>query len=198
MPDKLKIDLNKIKKEYLFIIFGVLIIFIAFFAYKAVFSPLLGKIRSVSAQIEVKKGNIRKAKISPDRFKELEEEIEGLKPRIDYYYRNLQALPDIPQILKELNRIGERLKIKFVSIHPLEREETLLPGGEESLLQIPIKLNLKCGYHQLGIFVNELESPPRFMKIRELKINTDPKNVWMHQAELVITSYMLVDKGTEE
>jgi len=198
MPDKLKIDLNKIKKEYLFAIFSAAIILIAFFAYKSIFTPLLGKIRDVSAQIEIRKGNIQRAKISPDSFEELEEEIEGLKPRIEYYHRNLQALPDIPQILKELNRIGERLKIKFVSIHPLEREETLLPGGEESLLQIPIKLNLKCGYHQLGIFINELESPPRFMKIRELKINADPKNVWVHQAELVITSYILVDKGIKE
>ena len=186
------IDLSKIKKEYLALICMILIAVITFLAYKNTFAPMLARIKKVSAQIEQRKMNIQKAKVGPQALKKLEKEVDIYKSQVDYYQQKLKAKANMPQILRELNQMAERLKIKFVSVNPLERKETLLPGGEEFLLQIPIRIKLECEYHQLGIFINQIENSLRLMKITELKISADSKNIWTHQAELVITSYLLV------
>lgn len=188
------LDLSKIKKEHLVLICAILAVVIVFAAYKNIFTPLLGKIKDVSVQKQQRQRDIQKAKVGPEVLKELEEELDEIKARIDYYRQGLLVKPDVPQILKELNQIAERLRIKFVSVNPLERKETILPGAGELLLQIPIRIKLQCGYHELGIFINKIENLPRFMKITELKINADSGNIWTHQAELVITSYSLIAK----
>lgn len=187
-----KIDLSRIKKEQLSLTCIILAAAIAFFAYTTVFSPLLGKIKKLSGQIEQREKNIQKAKIDPQALKKLEDEANEIRTRVNYYKQGLQALTDVPQILKELNEIAERLRIKFVSVNPLKREKTALPGGKDYLLFSPIKIKLQCGYHQLGIFINEIENAQRLMKITKFKINAGRANIWVHQAELEITSYSLV------
>lgn len=186
------IDLGKIKKEYLILICAVLFVSIAFFFYKNVFSPLQNKIKRVCAQVEQKKRDIQKAELNPRILEELEDELAKIQMQIDFYQDKLQAQADMPQILKELNQITGRLDIKIVSVNPLEKREAPLPDGKESIVQIPIRIKLQCGYHQLGIFINQIENSPRFMKITELKINADSKNVWRQEVELVIASYRLV------
>lgn len=188
------LDLSKVKKEHLVLISIILSIFIFFAAYKNVFSPLLGKIKDVNLQIEQRKMNIQKAKVSPQSLKALEDEIEGIKTKLADYESELQASIEVPQMLKEFNQMAERLKIKIVSVNPLEERETLVPGSEQFLLEVPIRIKLQCGYHEVGVFINQIENSPRFMRITELKINASPQEVWTHQAELVVTSYKLVWK----
>lgn len=191
---KLNIDLSKVKKEYLLASCAILIVAILFLSYNNIFKPLLGKIKQVSEQIEQTERDIQRAKVSPDSLKGLEAGIEKLKARIDYYQRKLTSKVDVPQILKELNQMAEPLRIKIVSVNPLAKEEISLPGGEEFIFQVPIRISLKCGYHQLGIFINKIENSPRFMKIADLKINAVSRDIWAHDIELVITSYGLGSK----
>ena len=191
---KLNIDLSKVKSEYLLAICAILIVAILFLSYNNIFKPLLGKIKQASKQIEQTERDIQRAKVSPDSLKSLGAEIEKLKAPIDYYQRKLTSKVDVPQILKELNQIAEPLRIKIVSVNPLVKEKIPLPGGEEFIFQVPIRISLKCGYHQLGIFINKIENSTRFMKIADLKINAVSRDIWAHDVELVITSYGLGSK----
>lgn len=187
----LNIELSKIKRKEWILIYVFIILVIFSSSYNFIFSPLVREIKTVSAQIERKEGSIQKAKINPQFLKELEGEIEQLGAQMAYYEENLKALRDVPQILKELNQIAEHLDIKFVSVNPLERQKVPLPGDKEYFEQVPISIKLKCGYHQLGIFINRIESSAQFMKVTQLKISLEPKDIWNHQVELVITSFGL-------
>ncbi len=191
---KLNIDLSKIKSEYLLAICAILIVAILFLSYNNIFKPLLGKIKQLSEQIEQTERDIQRAKVSPDSLKSLGAKIERLKTQIDYYQRKLTSKVDVPQILKELNQIAEPLKLKIVSVNPLVKEEIPLPGGEEFIFQVPIRISLKGGYHQLGIFINKIENSTRFMKIADLKLTAVSRDIWAHDIELVITSYGLGSK----
>ncbi len=189
------VDLSKVKKEYVVLISIILTVSIVFVAYTNIFRPKLGKIKMLSAQIEQKRRNIQRARIGPEALKALEGEVKQMQTQLDYYQQRLQAPADIPQILKELTQIAEGQRIKFISVSPLEKAEIPLPAGDDKfLLQVPIQIKLKCGYHKLGLFINQIENSSRFMKVMELKITADSRDVWAHQTELVITSYSLVSK----
>ncbi len=191
---KINIDLSKIKKEYL--AFGSLAlgVIIVFMAYANIFTPLLKKNAQLSAQIKQKTADIQRGKIGPQALQKLQLEINQLKTQVDYYQKMLPVQTDIPQVLKELNQIAERLKIKFDSVTPLEIEQTPLPESDLLLLEIPIRIKMQCGYHQLGIFINQIENSTRFMKITQLRIDSNTRDVWQHRAELVIGSYRLISK----
>ncbi|MCQ9208018.1 MAG: type 4a pilus biogenesis protein PilO [Omnitrophica bacterium] len=190
----LNLDLTKVKKEHLLVISIILIITIGLVAYNNVLKPLLGRISVVSGQIKEKKRKIQRAEVSFQTLAVLEDEIRAIKIKSDYYEQKLQAPAEMPQILKELNQMAERLKVKIVSVNPLEREETVLPGSEEFLLETPLRIKLQCGYHQLGVFINQIENSTRLMKISELKISSDSRDIWTQQVELVVTNYGLVSQ----
>ncbi|MBN2096909.1 MAG: type 4a pilus biogenesis protein PilO [Candidatus Omnitrophica bacterium] len=193
MPVNLSsIDLSKIKKEHLLLGGAVFLLLVSWVIFNNVFKPLAGKIKAVSEQIEERKRTAQLGEISPQALKDLEKETKAIRAQLDYYQDRLSATPDVPQLLKELNQIAERLKIKISSVTPFSREETLLPGKTELLLQTPLKIKMQCGYHELGIFINRVENSPRFMEITGLKINADSKDIWQHQVELELVSYALV------
>jgi Tfp pilus assembly protein PilO len=191
------IDLSKIKKEHLALLCLVLIIGIIFFAYRNIFQPLQKSMEQVSAKLQKTEIDIKMARISPENLKKLENNVSEINTEISHYVRRLSTHADVPQILKELNGIAERLDIKFVSVKPQKEQGVLLPLGKEVLLQIPINIRLQCGYHQLGVFINQIESSTRFMKITKLKIHTEQRNIWQHQVELDISSYNLVPTEAE-
>jgi Tfp pilus assembly protein PilO len=196
MRAKIIMDLNKFdfKKEQMLFFCIFLSVLSFFFSYRFIFSPKLRQIKKVSVQIEQRKQDIERAKANPQHFAKVKETIKELQTERDYYQQRLTIKADMPQILKELNQMAEHLGIKFLSIRPLERKEALLPGAKDLLLQIPIRIKLKCGYHQLGKFINQIENSNRFMKIKDLNINADSNDIWNHQVELVITNYKLISK----
>ncbi|MFC1632212.1 type 4a pilus biogenesis protein PilO [Candidatus Omnitrophota bacterium] len=186
---KLNIDLSKIPKKSWVLICVFLILAICAFSYNIVFYPMLSKIKDLSVQVQQRKRIIQKAEVDPEYFGDLSSEIELLKSTMKTYQQELMALTEVPQILKELNQIAAGLDIKFVSVDPLEREKLMLPGAREQLLRFPIKVKLQCGYHQLGVFINRIESSAQFMQISDLKISLDSRDIWTHQVELVITNF---------
>jgi len=194
MADLINIDLSKIKKEHLLIGCIVLIITIALLAYQNIFKPLSGRISDTSAQIQQKENAIQRAKTSPQALENIEKEMAQIQSKVDSYQQKLEGVADVPKILRDLNQIAELQRIRFVSVTPMERKQIALPGGEEFILQVPIRIKLQCGYHTLGIFINQIENFPRLMKVTDLRITADTKDVWSHQVELAVSSYGMVSK----
>jgi len=191
--DLSKIDLSKLKKEHLIVICVLLVIAVIFFFYQSIFRPLTGEIGRASRQIGQRERDIQRAKTAP-KLKDLEGEIRAIEGELKVYQQGLKAPTDIPQILETLDKIARRQKIEFISLTPLEAKEVLLPRGEEFLLEVPIRMQLRCGYHELGIFINQIENADRVMKVTGLKVKVDSSNIWSHQVELVVASYRIVPK----
>ena len=188
------IDLSKVRKDYLALISIGLIALLALFAYMKIFSPLFFKIKSASRQVEQKRSELERARISPDALRKLEREMAAITKEAEFYQDRLNVNIDVPQILKELNQLGEQLGVRFVAVKPLSAQQRPLPGNGQLLIEIPIQLRLECGYHQLGIFINQIENSTRLMKVTELKVSATACNTWAHNAELVISNYMLVNQ----
>ncbi len=192
--DLSSIDLSKLKKGHLIVTCALLIIVIMFFSYQSIFRPLAGEIKETSRQLGQKERDLQRAKRVVD-LEGLEKGIKAIKGELGIYQQGLKAPADIPQILEALDKVARRQRIEFTSLTPLEAKEVLLPWGEESLLEVPIKMQLRCGYHELGIFINQVENAGRFMKVTNLRVKADSGNIWSHQVELVIASYSIASKG---
>ena len=186
------IDFTKVKKEYLIAACLIFLLLIVFFSYRSVLSPLLSEIRHISTEMERRTIDIQRARIAPQDLSSLEEEIARIREQADIYQSQLEGVRDVPQILKEFNSIAEALKVTIVSVDPLSSEEIALPAGDQILLQAPIKIKMRCGYHQLGMFINQIENSPNFMKITNVKLSANSSNIWLHNAEMVITSFRLI------
>ena len=187
------IDLSRLKSEHLIVICVLLTIAIIFFSYQSIFKPLVGEIKETSRQIEQRERDLQRAKTAQN-LEDMEKEIKAIKEELMVYQQRLNAPIDIPQVLEVLDSIAKHQKIEFISVTPLEAKEVLLPRGEEFLLEVPIEMQLRCGYHALGVFINQIENADRVKKVTDLRMKVDSSNIWSHQVELVVVSYRVVSR----
>jgi len=93
-------------------------------------------------------------------------------------------------LLQEISDIANKNKIKVTQINTAKdakAKEEVIAG--ERLLPLTIKLDLSCGYHSLGSFLNGLENARYFMGLENLKIVRDPKNYLLQNVNLVLKTY---------
>ncbi|MDD5437294.1 MAG: type 4a pilus biogenesis protein PilO [Candidatus Omnitrophica bacterium] len=122
--------------------------------------------------------------------------IEGLKKqmmqyhtKIESYERMLPVEQEIPKLLEDLSNMAKRSGVKIVGITPLQSDEEAREGIYQ---EIPILINAKSGYHELGKFLSELENASRFMKVVDIAIKENRAAPKRHEIEVLVATYKLI------
>lgn len=144
---------------------------------------------------------VKSGKISAD-FKEagtdisridiFRKEIDVNKGKIEKYEKMLPVEQEIPGILEELSTMARNSGIKIVGITPVV--ENKVERRNQVYQEIPIVISAKCGYHELGSFLANIENSSRFMKVADIEIKANKASPRKHDVELILVSYMLLNK----
>ncbi len=188
-------DSEPIKKEYIVgLTAGALIILIAFVFFAV--RPMLISSASLVKEIDEKSGQIEKAQVTLKQEGDIKEAIREVEDRLAYYKEQLPEERKTAWLLEELNRIAKKTGIQFVSVTPLPPRRYALAGGG-SYFEIPMRIRLRCGYHHLGKFINEVENSSRFMKVKDLQVSSSGKNILRHEVTFAISSFVFEFKDKE-
>jgi len=113
------------------------------------------------------------------------QEINTLRESIDYYERRIPSEKAISWLLIELSRVARETGIKYLSITPQPEEK------KESYIKVPIRIEIQCGYHNLGKFLTKIENSQRFMSVDNIGILPDSSNPLKHRVSMTISTFML-------
>ncbi len=102
--------------------------------------------------------------------------------------RNLSPQKGIPDLLEQINRMGNQMDIQFVAVKPLEEEDT----SEYRLY--PFLIETKAAYPALVSFVHRMENGLR-LSLNGLRIETDKKDPAMHRLQFTLSIFELKDDG---
>lgn len=118
-----------------------------------------------------------------------ENQVLLLKEKIRDYEKKLPMEKEISSILQYLSDAAKKLDVTINEIKP--GEQTTKQDKKALYWSIPIVVKAKCGYHQLGAFLNELEKADRFMKITDIEITATPYADTAHEVELTVVTYVM-------
>ena len=93
-------------------------------------------------------------------------------------------------LLQEVSDLANENRVKIMQINTsrdTKAQEEVIAG--ERLLPIIIALDLSCGYHFLGSFINALENAGHFIDLQDMKIVRDPHNYLLQKVSLVLRTY---------
>ena len=110
-----------------------------------------------------------------------------------YLEKRLPGQDQISSLLEDFSNIAESSGVSILKIKPLEEPASLSKQKiiNNSYTEFPILIEARAGYHQLGAFVNKLETMDRFIKITDidvLGIDKDPRH---HDIKMRIITYVL-------
>ena len=134
----------------------------------------------------------------------LKERLERLKAEDDDYSERFPGQKDIPDLLEEFASVARKSDVNIKSITPIEikapqptkRRRAKAPAAKKTkkyFEEIPILITAKSGYHQLGHFVNDLETGNRLLTIEDLQMHGNRKDPWEHNAKIVLKAYVSVE-----
>ncbi len=94
-------------------------------------------------------------------------------------------------LLQEVSELANKNRVKIMQINTskdTKAQEEVIAG--ERLLPIIITLDLTCGYHSLGSFINALENARQYIDVQDMKIIRDPRDYLLQNVDLVLRTYV--------
>jgi Tfp pilus assembly protein PilO len=183
-------ELKEKQKVYaLVVILGILGILVY---YNFIFKPLLFKFIAKNkeySKLRVKvKADLKLLANEPA----IRNEYASFKDKAEYLKRMLPAQDQISSLLSDFSSLAESSGVKILKIKP---EENIADPKKKAVNNVyseaPISVEARSGYHQLGDFINKLETGDRFIKIVDIDIKGNDQDPRHHNIKFKVITYVL-------
>ena len=182
------LDLNK-KKIFLIIAVSLVVIYIDFtFLIKLQFKGA----KAMGVKIVRLKKEIDTLHKDLSTMHDLERKQTQTKQESTLKAKKIILEEQIPALLQDISSIANKHDVKIMQIKPSKESKTKDEKGSviEKLTPLLIRLDLMCGYHNLGSFLNDLDNSEQVMSIQEMKIMPNPGDCFQQKVNLVLKTHV--------
>ncbi len=173
IPDNLSAVLDKINKGNQYYVLGGLILFVFLFDYFLLMRPQLSSSAKASQEIKKLAGDFKKAKEDLAKSGGYQKEVDRLKEKFESMSRKVKSKEEVSLILERVSRLAYKNGIKIDQMVPNSQEiEVLVKNNDRSYSALPILVEAKTGYHNLGKFINDIERDDMFLTVDSFTIST--------------------------
>jgi len=186
-----KIPKGKRELIILSILIGAIILAGYFYLY---LRPRIRALGQLLPQVARLKQDVELARSDIANIDNFKMEVASLRNELGRYEASLPGKKEIAPILDHLSKIASQTVVKIVGIEELKEARGKVPelkGARQIYSEVSIGIDLKSGYHQLGSFINKVESSARLMKLRDIEIKADPRTSREHNVKLIISAFVL-------
>lgn len=168
-----KIGIERLsKKERAFGIITILLITLSLLGYLYIperreVRRLNNDVQSLKAEIDILSKQLPELKRRADDLRQIK---EGMEMAGEISKKIEDMLPGgdrLSILLEEITRLARRGKVDFVSIRPEGIED------KGSYLELGMKIAIKSRFKELGEYLSMLESLPRTIKIKDIKVESN-------------------------
>ncbi len=153
--------------------------------YFVVYGPRDGEKADLQREVKQLEEELESARAVAELRPVLEKQIQEMGDKLSYYERRLPNEKEVPKLLVELRRAVEE---EGVQLEALKAGD---PENRGTYTTVPFDVEVTGGYHELGKFVNTLESGERFLAVNDLSIETSRREKDPHRrvGALVVSTF---------
>ncbi|MBI4335272.1 MAG: type 4a pilus biogenesis protein PilO [Candidatus Omnitrophica bacterium] len=157
-----------------------------------VFLPLLAKHSSLKARIAAVSGEMRDLNRRISEIEVTNKRFDALKAEFERYDKLFPKEERVPSLLGDISAIAGKLGVEIITIKPARQEAAGTDAARDALFrEAPIEISAKGGFHQIGQFINRLETFDNFVEIRDIEITADRATPRRHFFRLLVSTYIL-------
>ena len=181
---------EKQKKIILIALASVTVLYIDL-AY--ILKPQIGKLKKVSSELSQSAKAFSQYKKGSTQIQALKSSLSSLKGKQGASENKIFSESELTALLDDISMKALDSGIKIMQITPqgtsLDMEKEVVEGAGLRLLPLMLKLEISCGYHQLGGFLSRIESNP-LISTPELKITVHSSYPAQQKVELTFKIYV--------
>ncbi|MBU1087415.1 MAG: type 4a pilus biogenesis protein PilO [Candidatus Omnitrophica bacterium] len=154
--------------------------------------PQVMNMQKVSKEIADKRAILNELDTGIKNFAFVEKEEASLSQAYNDFLAGLPAQKDFPVFLELISKLAKNNDVKIVAIEP----QKITEAQGLFFINIPVFIDAYCGYHELGKFINDIESADKFMRIGNLKIRKDDPDTDKIQVFISIYAFCLSEDNS--
>lgn len=191
---KFNLDLinSKIKKldpKYRYYIFGGALIFVYLLNYLLILGPLLGSLTKMGTKISELQQSMQSVKSDMNRIDQNRAQLEKIRTQINDVKIKIRSNQEVPLILEDISKSANDYGVKIDQLMPhKDQMEVLVKNDKMKYYALPIMIQVRSSYHDLGRFLAQLEADQIFYNISGFSIVTNPKSATFHTVQLTFKS----------
>lgn len=148
----------------------------------------LSKVTEVRSELARRTKELEDAKNKEKYLPQLRERIAEAEAEIEEVERRLPNDKRAPELFKELNELAAVAQQKYMSMEARPVVE------KETYIEIPLEINLKADYHNLGRYINLIERSKRFAKVDGINIEYDFEDPLNQNVNLTLSTFMFIEQ----
>jgi Tfp pilus assembly protein PilO len=162
-----------------------IVILLSVFFVTAIYYPLNKRAKRTARSRAILEAQVDTTSPS-EKPSEVEEKIKrALEMDVNFFKRrDIPPQKGIPELLEQVNKMGNQMNIRFVAVKPLDEEKA------PDYRRYPFLIETKSGYPELVNFVQRIENGLR-LTLNDLKIETDAKTPLNHLLRFTLNIYEL-------
>lgn len=180
-------NLREPKTQKTLIFFVILIVILILF-FRFPYTSRKNKINRLTARRDSLQIEVQKAEAARARLPELQAKIARLEVEWERAKEMLPKAKEIPSLIQQISNSGTKAGVSFLLFKPSG------PQQKQNYSEIPVKIKIACGYHQLGKFLSNVGNLARIVNVPSVDIQSGKKR--SIEAELSTITYT-VAKGKE-
>ena len=152
----------------------VLVGFMAFvflLDYFVLMSPQLAALGKINPEIRAVSDNIKKAKADMKRLDTYQSDLIKLSEKFEKANLKVKSRDEVPTILEHIANIAGETGVKIDQIMPDTLDQELLTeNSQRKYYDLPIYMEARSGYHNLGRFLNKLSQSDISLRVEAFTI----------------------------
>ncbi len=161
-----------------------LIIWLPFFVV-----PQRESLADLQARVKKVRSEVAEVRAKMVQLPAMETELRQLASQYDSAVITTPPEEQLPELFEMIAQAARNSQVRLIGVKPKVEIGQVTPGAS-GFLELPVQVDASGGYHQLGMFVDALERSKSLLRIEELKIQQDPKDIWHHEATFIIHAYL--------
>lgn len=163
---------------------GALVLVILLYVL-AWYTPEKQKIAQKKQVVTEKQKALREAEAIAARKSDLEQEMQDVEDLVNRFKELLPSEEEIGALTDNFEKAAVSAGVRIII---LDRKDT---GEKPSYIEIPYLFSVAGGYHQIGLFINLLETSGRFFKVSDLEIK--PQVGGVSEATFMLTTFRFAE-----
>ncbi len=185
MLENILSNISKIdeKTRYYILGGGLVLIFLA--DYFVVMNPQLKTLGTINSKILQLSKDFKTAKEEIGKTRQYHQEVVKFREQLKKDERRIIKNEEVNSVLEAISRMAREENIRVDQIMPIVgSEKVLLKNRDEKYYSLPIMVTVRCGYHDLGRFLNRVENGDIFLDISDFSIAASSDDSMRHAIKI--------------
>ncbi len=180
------------QKQLLALLLGAIALVVWFALF---FVPQKQSLSEVRGKLDTLQAKLTQLKDQLERFPGQQTKLETLIAQVELPAVVPSAEEQLPELLEEMAQLARAAQVSLAAVKP-KLELDVLAAGESGYLELPLEVKTTGGYHQIGLFLDALESSESLVRVEGMEIHNSSEDVWRHEATFLLRAYLFPPRSS--